>query len=138
LTIATSIFTVLSQVACCILLKDGESDMRNLTLRTLSVIRTLTAAWYLSGAAVLFAIGVWIAWPIGNFNWIADIIAVLFGLSGMQWVRRACEEIASNPHRRPLEGQQFPNPGMPPSPERSVGMNAGRVSRLPRGRRLYE
>ena len=68
--------------------------------RALAIIRTLTAAWYFVGAALLFVLAAWLVGPIAHFWLPADIFALIIVWGGVKWVRRGCEELMLNQTRR--------------------------------------
>jgi hypothetical protein len=78
------------------LARSEEGDSMTPASKTLAVIRTLSAIWYFVGALLVFLFAAWLAGPVGNFWWPFDIIAALFVWSGLQWVRRGCEELSLN------------------------------------------
>ena len=71
-----------------------------LVSRTLAVIRTLTAIWYFIGAALVFVLAGWLVWPISESGWFFEIIAALIAWSGVNLIRRGCEELTLNEPRR--------------------------------------
>jgi len=68
--------------------------------KTLSIIRVMTAAWYVVWALLAFGLAVWLAGPVGHFWWPWVVFATLIALVGIQWVRIGCEQLVTNEPRR--------------------------------------